>query len=88
MAGHKDTVIITGSTGFIGSALVDRLASRFALVGLDKAPTRQPSPAAECVCIDLTSKEAVAAGLERIRTAYGNRIASVIHLAAYFDSHW
>ncbi|TKB30049.1 MAG: NAD(P)-dependent oxidoreductase, partial [Mesorhizobium sp.] len=27
----------------------------------------------------------VAAGLERVRMAYGTRIASVIHLAAYFD---
>ncbi|KUM28558.1 DNA polymerase III subunit epsilon [Mesorhizobium loti] len=85
MAGRKDTVIVTGSTGFIGSALVNRLADRFRLVGFDRAATRQPPPAAECVCIDLTSEEAIAAGLQRVRTAYGKRIASVVHLAAYFD---
>jgi nucleoside-diphosphate-sugar epimerase/uncharacterized membrane protein len=85
MAGRKNTVIVTGSTGFIGSAIINKLAGRFALIGLDRAMTRQPPPAAECVCIDLTSDEAVAAGLQRIRVAYGTRIASVIHLAAYFD---
>ncbi|MER9252210.1 NAD-dependent epimerase/dehydratase family protein [Mesorhizobium sp. M0598] len=85
MAKRKDTVIVTGSTGFIGSALVNSFADRFALVGLDRAATRQPPPAAECVCIDLTSEDAVAAGLARVRTAYGARLASVIHLAAYFD---
>jgi nucleoside-diphosphate-sugar epimerase len=85
MSERKDTVIITGSTGFIGSAVVKKLAGRFALVGLDRAATRQPPPAAECICIDLTSEDAIAAGLQRVRTAYGTRIASVIHLAAYFD---
>ncbi|MCW5701637.1 MAG: NAD-dependent epimerase/dehydratase family protein [Bradyrhizobium sp.] len=85
MTDRSHTVIITGSTGFIGSALIDKLASRFALIGLDKAPTHQPSPVVECVCIDLTSEEAIGAGLHRVRTAYGSRIAAVIHLAAYFD---
>lgn len=85
MPEYKDTIIITGSTGFIGSALINKFADRFALIGLDRAATHQPPPAAECVCIDLASEEAVAAGLRRVRTAYGSRIASVIHLAAYFD---
>ena len=85
MAEHHDTVIVTGSTGFIGSALINKFAGRFALIGLDRATAHQPPPAAECVCIDLTSEEGVAAGLRRVRTAYGNRIASVIHLASYFD---
>ncbi len=40
---------------------------------------------AECVCIDLTSDASTEAALQRVRTAYGERIASVIHLAAYFD---
>jgi len=82
---QRHLVVITGSTGFVGSALIEKLASRFALVGLDKAPTQEPSADAECVCIDLTSTEAVDAALRRVRVAYGQRIAPVIHLAAYFD---
>jgi nucleoside-diphosphate-sugar epimerase len=75
MAERKDMVIVTGSTGFIGSALMNKFAGRFSLVGLDRAATRQPPRTAECICIDLTSKEAVVAALQRVRTAYGARIA-------------
>jgi len=85
MARHKDAVIVTGNTGLIGSALINKFADQFRLIGLDRAATHQPPPAAECVCIDLTSEEAVAAGLQRVRKAYGSRIASVIHLEVYFD---
>ncbi|TIR40110.1 MAG: NAD(P)-dependent oxidoreductase, partial [Mesorhizobium sp.] len=35
MAEHKGTVIVTGSTGFIGYALINSLADRYSLVGLD-----------------------------------------------------
>jgi nucleoside-diphosphate-sugar epimerase len=40
---------------------------------------------AECVCVDLTSDESIKAALERVRYAYGRSIASVVHLAAYYD---
>jgi nucleoside-diphosphate-sugar epimerase len=80
-----DAVIITGSSGFIGSELIRKLAGRYDLVGFDRAVARQPPPAAECVCIDLTSEKAIAAAMDRVRTAHGERLASVIHLAAYFD---
>lgn len=82
---QQNVVLITGASGFIGSALIDKLAGRYTRVGLDRAPSRSPPPAAECVCINLTSKEAVKAAFERVRIAYGRRIASVIHLAAYYD---
>jgi nucleoside-diphosphate-sugar epimerase/uncharacterized membrane protein len=82
---QQDVVIVTGASGFIGSALIARLAGRYALVGFDRAASGEPPPAAECVCIDLTSEAAVKSAFERVRIAYGRRIASVIHLAAYFD---
>ena len=81
----KDTIIVTGSTGFIGSALIRKFASRFALVGFDRMTTHQPQPPVDCIYIDLTSENSIAAGLRRVRTTYGSRIASVIHLAANFD---
>ncbi|HEY3077744.1 MAG TPA: vitamin K epoxide reductase family protein [Burkholderiales bacterium] len=82
---EKDLVIITGSSGFIGSRLVHKLAGRYALAGFDKIAARTPPPQAECICIDLTSEPAVKAAFERVRIAYGRRIVSVIHLAAYYD---
>lgn len=71
---EKEVVIVTGSSGFIGASLINKLAGRFALVGFDRAAVRQPPPAAECVCIDLTSEKAIAAALQRVRTAYGARV--------------
>lgn len=82
---NRPVVVITGSTGFIGSALVHKLSGMFALVGFDRLASHAPPPEAECVCIDLTSEAGVKGAFERLRIAYGNRIASVIHLAAYYD---
>ena len=82
---QQDVVLITGSSGFIGSAVIGKLAGRYRLAGFDRAASRMPPAAAECVCIDLTSEKAVKAAFDRVRIAYGNRIASVIHLAAYYD---
>ncbi|MBA3342855.1 MAG: NAD-dependent epimerase/dehydratase family protein [Gemmatimonadaceae bacterium] len=83
---RKEVVIITGSSGLIGSAIVRRLAGRVPVVGFDRAGDSGRKPeSVECVCVDVTSDESVHAGFSRVRYAYGNRIASVIHLAAYYD---
>jgi nucleoside-diphosphate-sugar epimerase len=85
MAGRNDIVIVTGSSGFIGSAVINKLTGRFSLIGFDRAAPDQTSPPGKFIHIDLTSEKSVMAGLQRVRTSYGTRIASVIHLAAYFD---
>lgn len=82
---HRKVVIVTGSSGLIGSAVVRRLAEQYRVVGFDRAGDPHPPTEAECVCVDVTSEESVRAGLSRVRDAYGERIASVVHLAAYYD---
>ncbi len=72
-----EIVIVTGSSGFIGSALTKKLAGRFTPVGFDRDMPPHPPPEAECICIDLTSDSSVTAALKRVQTAYGSRIASV-----------
>ena len=81
----KPVVLITGSSGFLGSAVIEKFAGHFDLVGFDRESSPHPPPAAECICVDLTSDDSVNDAMARLRVAHGTRIASVIHLAAYFD---
>jgi len=85
MNSQQEVILVTGSSGLIGSAVVQRFAESFNVVGFDREGPPHPPPVAECVCVDLTSEESVRRGLDRVRHGYGERIASVIHLAAYYD---
>lgn len=80
-----DVVLVTGASGYIGRAVVTRLAKRYIVVALDRAGPPDPPATVESINIDLTSDASVRAALQRVRAGYGARIASVIHLAAYFD---
>src|SRR5712691_12616534 len=82
---NRPTVLVTGSSGLIGTAVCKRFGGRFNVVGFDREGPPHPPPSAECVCVDLTSDASVAAGVERLRVGYGERLAAVIHLAAYYD---
>src|SRR5690554_112677 len=85
MTSDKETILVTGSSGLIGAAVIKRLGQDFQAVGFDQEGNPTPPIEAECVCVDVTSEESVQTGLQRIQYAYGNHIASVIHLAAYYD---
>lgn len=82
---EKQTILVTGASGFIGSATTERFARPLQVVGFDRAGWPHAPKEAECVCVDLTTDRSVQHGLDRVRYAYGERIASVIHLAAYYD---
>jgi len=82
---NKEVVIVTGSSGMIGSALIHKLAEKYQVVGFDQDGYPNPPVEAECVCVDLTSDTRMDFAFKRIRYAYGNKIASVVHLAAYYD---
>jgi nucleoside-diphosphate-sugar epimerase/uncharacterized membrane protein len=79
-----DVVLVSGASGFIGAALVRTLARHYRVVGLDvKAPVE--TGFGEFVEIDLTWDQSVQSALLCVHAKYGSRIASVVHLAAYFD---
>ena len=78
----KPLVVITGAAGDIGSALAEALATDYKLVGLDRAGTTASIP---LITVDLTSDQEVERVFAQLREQHGPRIASVIHLAAYFD---
>ena len=82
---NKEIIVVSGSSGLIGTTLINKLAEEYLIIGLDNIGYPFPPITAECVCIDITSDESMENAFERIRFAYGNKIASVIHLAAYYD---
>jgi|SRR5262245_116264 len=85
MPGEREIVIITGSSGLIGSAAGSRLDRVYEAIGFDRPGAPNPPAEVECIDFDVTSDESVRNGLQRVHERHGNRIASVIHLAAYYD---
>lgn len=86
-AGNSDRelVVVSGSSGLIGITLINKLSESYRVVGLDNVGYPFPPITAECVCIDITSDTSMQNAMKRIEYGYGKRIASVIHLAAYYD---
>lgn len=80
------TVLITGSSGFLGQAIAHGLSGRYRIIGLDVAQPKSPPEGMDTVEIDLTSDASVEAALADVRKRAGDRIASVIHLGAYYDT--
>ena len=78
-------VLLTGASGFIGSALIRILGQNYTVVALDRPGPPAPPPPAVEVGFDLGSDEGVEQALNEVRERFGTRIASVIHLAAYYD---
>jgi nucleoside-diphosphate-sugar epimerase len=88
--GKKETILVTGTSGRIGYPVAKSLAeeqqqSSFNVVGFDRKAPSHPPPSAECLYVDLTNEESTRRGLQAIRDLHGDRIASVVHLAAYYD---
>ena len=81
----KEVVLVSGSSGLIGAALIHKIAAEFRIVGLDRTGYPFPPAEAECVSIDITNEGSMEFAFERIRYEYGNKIVSVVHLAAYYD---
>jgi nucleoside-diphosphate-sugar epimerase/uncharacterized membrane protein len=79
---RKPIVLITGAAGDIGSSLAEALAADYTVIGLDRPGRPASVPLIE---VDLTAQDSVQQALAQFRERHGSRIASVIHLAAYFD---
>lgn len=80
------TLIITGSSGRIGSSFIDRIGDGFIEIGLDREGPPHPPPDTEhVIACDLSSDQSVQAALETVRRLGHKRITSVVHLAAYYS---
>lgn len=80
----KETIIITGSNGFIGNALTKKLCQKFNVIGFDRELPKTSQTAASYE-VNIASAESISKALDSVKDKFGNKIASVIHLAAYYS---
>lgn len=80
----KELIIVTGSCGRIGTEVVKRLNAKYTVVGFDLLSCPLPGQD-DLIQVNLGSDESVEQAFDQIKSRYGTRIASVIHLAAYYS---
>jgi nucleoside-diphosphate-sugar epimerase len=79
-------IIVTGSSGLIGHAVSEALAQEgYDIAAFDRPGPPDPPPSAVSVPMDLTSESSVRDAVENVRSLTRGRVASVVHLAAYYD---
>lgn len=81
----KPVMIITGSSGRIGRAVAERFDSKFQMVGFDFIHSDETPASLDHVKVDLESDSSVAGGFNYVKEKYGSHIATVVHLAAYYN---
>ena len=82
--GDKEVILITGVSGRIGFKAAERFASKYQIVGFDVFLAGH-LPNVEFVAVDMATDESVKEGLDLVKRKYGRKIASVIHLAAFYS---
>lgn len=83
-------ILITGCSGRIGFRCAERLSKKYQIIGVDVYLVGYLEGVA-LVGMDLSSEKNLEKGLELIHSHFGNRVISVIHLAAYYSftkGHW
>lgn len=76
---QKPVVLITGSSGNIGSAIAEVLKDAYEVVGFDQSG--KPCD----FSFDISSDASIELALKKFKEKHGDKIAAVLHLAAYFD---
>jgi nucleoside-diphosphate-sugar epimerase len=79
----KPVVLLTGATGNLGRSIADHLAPDYRVIGLDRST--DGSEPFRVIEADLSDAEDIGKALDAVQAEVGDRIASVVHLAAYFD---
>jgi nucleoside-diphosphate-sugar epimerase len=82
---EKPVLLVTGSTGLIGSKVVEAFAPHYRVVCLDVLRPKEDIAGSQWIECDMTKDESVEQALGAVRERYGDRVASVIHLAAHYD---
>lgn len=86
MNAEKGLVIVTGCCGRIGSFVTERFGKEgFDVVGFDIVEPKQKPSYLDFMQVDVSSDISVEQAFSQIRQKYGERITSIIHLAAYYS---
>ena len=78
-------ILVTGSEGLIGDAIVHWEHRNYQIASFDIARPNKRPEVQDFINCDLTSDESVAAALRTLKEHQGSHLASVVHLAAYYD---
>lgn len=84
-AEQKPLLLMTGCSGMIGSRLFNALKGDYRIVGLDVVEPEYSGNEFTWYECDLTDDDSVARMLKQVREQHGAHLASVLHLAAYYD---
>ena len=79
---QRPIVLITGAIGNLGRSLGKVFGRGYRTVGLDRIAEGADFPV---IPVDFTSDASMELAFRKFRDTFGSRIASVIHLVAYFD---
>ncbi len=81
----KQVVLITGASGFIGTALIARLKKRYYIVGIDKILHKGRDNSVLWYKVDISGKKFLHETFCEIKEKVSWKIDYVFHLAAYYD---
>ncbi|QDV70084.1 3 beta-hydroxysteroid dehydrogenase/Delta 5--_4-isomerase [Rosistilla carotiformis] len=89
MSTQRPAVIVTGSSGLLGQPVCEALAHRgYEVFGFDRVGLPEPpkaNPHVHDIECDITSYSNVRAAIEDVRRRTDGKLASVVHMAAYYD---
>src|SRR6056297_1381154 len=89
MTDRRPTVIVTGSSGLLGNPVCLRLAeSGYQVLGLDRVGLPEPPkshPLVRDIQCDVSDSASVRSAIEKVREVTAGKLASVVHMAAYYD---
>lgn len=82
----RETVVVTGSSGLIGSAFLAHVGEDYTAMSFDcKGPPRPAPKTAHVITCDLSLDESVSSALNEVRRLGHGLIASILHLGAYYS---
>ncbi len=85
MVNNKDVVLITGGSGLIGQQIAKYFAPNFQVIALDIKEPKFPIPNVKFISMNVGEPSDINRALEEVKSLYGNHLASVIHLAAFYS---